>query len=231
MRTGAYATTAALAGYAALYRLGKVSGSTRAERQRALPGDELIDTPSLVTNHAGTLDAPPRAVWPWLTQVGWHRGGWYTPRWVDRLLFPGNWPSATRLDPALMRDLRPGDTIPDGPPGTAHFVVERADAPRLLVLHSTTHLPPGWAQRYAAALDWVWTFALDPVGGGRTRLLIRNRGVVSPGWMDLGYRLAIVPADHIMATGMLRGLQARVRSEPGSDPDGGPRSAVRTLSR
>jgi len=80
----------------------------------------------------------------------------------------------------------------------------------VLVLHSTTHLPPGWAQKYGAALDWVWTFALDPVGGDRTRMLIRNRGWVRPWWLGLGYRLAITPADHIMATGMLRGLQARV---------------------
>jgi hypothetical protein len=149
-------------------------------------------------------------VWPWLTQVGWHRGGWYTPRWVDRLLFPDNWPSATSLDPDLVRDLEPGDTVPDGPSGTAHFVVERADAPHLLVLHSRTHLPPGWAERYGASLDWVWTFALDPLGQNRTRMLVRNRGRVLPGWLDLAYRALIVPADHVMTRGMFRGLGERV---------------------
>ncbi|MFN8184989.1 MAG: hypothetical protein U0R23_11250 [Candidatus Nanopelagicales bacterium] len=204
------AAIAAAVGYAALYRLGQVSGSTPAERRRSLPGDDLVEGATFITNHAATLDATPEQVWPWLTQVGWHRAGWYTPRWVDSLLFPDNQPSATTLEPHLVRDLRPGDTIPDGPPGTAQFVVELADAPRVLVLHSTTHLPPGWAQRYGAALDWVWTFALDPVGGDRTRMLIRNRGWVRPWWLGLGYRLAITPADHIMATGMLRGLQARV---------------------
>jgi hypothetical protein len=198
--------------YATLFRLGQVSGSTPQERARVLPGDELVADASFITNHAATLNAPPEEVWPWLTQVGWHRGGWYTPRWVDRLLFPDNWPSATRLDPSLLRDLQPGDTIPDGPPGTAQFVVERADAPRVLVLHSTTHLPPGWAQRYCASLDWVWTFALDPAAGDRTRILIRNRGWVRPWWIGLGYLVSIVPADHIMATGMLRGLQRRVRA-------------------
>ncbi len=204
------ATAAGLAGYAVLYRLGQMSGSTLEERRRSLPGDDLIEGATFITNHAATLDAPPEQVWPWLTQVGWHRGGWYTPRWVDRLLFPDNQASATTLDPQLVRDLQPGDIVPDGPPGTAQFVVERADAPRVLVLHSTTHLPPGWAQKYGAALDWVWTFALDPVDDGRTRMLIRNRGWVRPWWLGLGYRLGITPADHIMATGMLRGLQARV---------------------
>jgi hypothetical protein len=204
------ALVATLGAWAGLHRLGATSGSTADERAAALPGDDLIDDPSFVTNHAATLSAPPEDVWPWLTQVGWHRGGWYTPRWVDRLLFPDNWPSADRLDPDLVRDLRPGDRIPDGPPGTAEFVVEVADAPRVLVLHSRTHLPPGWDRRLGASLDWVWTFTLDPVSGGRTRMLIRNRGRVSPTWLDLGYRVVITPADHIMTRGMFRGLEERV---------------------
>lgn len=212
VRAGLFAIAAVgtAVAYGTLFRLGQVSGSTPAERARVLPGDDLIADASFITNHAATLDAPPEQVWPWLTQVGWHRGGWYTPRWVDRLLFPDNWPSATRLDPSLLRDLQPGDTIPDGRPGTAQFVVERADAPRVLVLHSTTHLPPGWADRYGASLDWVWTFVLEPVVGERTRIQIRNRGWVRPWWIGLGYTVSIVPADHIMATGMLRGLQRRV---------------------
>lgn len=71
----AAAGVGALVGYMVLFRLGKVSGSTRAERTRALPGDDLIHSPSFVTNHAATLDAPPERVWPWMTQVGWHRAG------------------------------------------------------------------------------------------------------------------------------------------------------------
>jgi hypothetical protein len=58
--------------------------------------------------------------------MGWHRAGWYTPRWVDRALFPDNRPSAERLDPRWVREVHVGDRIPDGPPGTAEFVVELA---------------------------------------------------------------------------------------------------------
>lgn len=202
---------AALGAVLAGQLLGRRSGSTAAERARPLAGDDLVERPSLVTNHAITIDAPAAQVWPWLTQVGWHRGGWYTPRWVDRLLFPGNWPSADRLDPALVRDLRVGDTVPDGAPGTAWFVVERADPPNVLVLHSRTHLPPGWRDRYGAELDWVWTFDLRE-DAGRTRLLVRNRGWVRPWWVNAGYLALIVPADHVMATGMLRGLKQRVEA-------------------
>lgn len=220
---------AAAAGYVVVHRLGRTSGSTRAERSRPLPGDELIGGPSLVTNHAAHLPAPPHAVWPWLTQLGWHRGGWYTPRWVDRLFFPGNWPSAERLDPSLLRDLHPGDTVPDGPPGTAEFVVEYAEAPRVLVLPSRTHLPPGWDIRFGATLDWVWTFTLDPERSG-TRMLIRNRGRVHPRWLDIAYRTLITPADHIVTRGMFRGLAKRASqaTPPEDEPPDSSSSTART---
>ena len=110
-----------------------------------MPGDELVAQPHILTNHAISIEARPAEVWPWLTQMGWHLGGWYTPEWVDRLLFPQNWPSLDHLDPALLRTLEVGDTIPDGPPGTAEYVVVEVDAPHTLVLRSTTHLPPGLA--------------------------------------------------------------------------------------
>jgi hypothetical protein len=77
-----------------------------------MPGDELVPQPHILTNHASTIEARPSEVWPWLTQVGWHLGGYYTPAWVDRLLFPQNWPSLDHLDPALLRTLEVGDIIP-----------------------------------------------------------------------------------------------------------------------
>ncbi|WP_433038180.1 hypothetical protein [Actinomycetospora sp. CA-053990] len=88
-------------GYVALQRLGRSFGSTSAERHRLLPGDELCPEPQIVTTHATTIHAPPSHVWPWLVQLGWGRGQWYTARWVDRLLFPANGPSAETLRPEL----------------------------------------------------------------------------------------------------------------------------------
>jgi hypothetical protein len=210
---GRYAVPLTAAGYAALQFLGRRAGSTRAERRTALPGDGTVRHPHAVTDHAITIGAPPEAVWPWLTQMGWHRGGYYTPRWVDRLLFPANQPSLDVLDPGLLRDLAVGDTIPDGPPGTAWFVVEEAGPPGTLVLHSTTHVPPSWRQKLGAAVDWTWSFHLTRLTGGRTRLQVRMRGRATPWWLAAAYIAAIVPADYIMATGMLRGLRRRAERE------------------
>ena len=50
-------------------------------------------------------------------QMGWHRGAFYTARWVDRLLFPANWPRAERLL-SEWQGLGVGDTVPDGAPET-----------------------------------------------------------------------------------------------------------------
>jgi hypothetical protein len=149
-------------------------------------------------------------IWPWLLQMGWHRGGWYTPRWVDQLLFPANRPSAIRLIPGLQGPLHVGDRIPDGPPGTAWFVVEHLEPSQLLVLHSTTHVPATWRARLGASIDWTWIFALQDSGDGRTRLLVRTRARTKPWWLTSAYVAALVPADYLMATGMLTGIRRRI---------------------
>jgi hypothetical protein len=151
------ATLSVVTAYGALQVLGRHAGSTAAERQVGLPGDELVANPQLVTNHAITVRAHPEEVWPWLCQMGWHLGGYYTPPWVDALLFPENWHSLDRLDPTLVRDLQVGDIIPDGKPGTAHYVVTRVEAPSLL-LAAVRHSSPtrlGREVRRAIHVDLV----------------------------------------------------------------------------
>ena len=199
----------AVVGFTTLQVLGRVAGSTRAERAARLPGDDLVADAQLVTDHAVTIAVPPDQVWPWLTQLGWHLGGYYTPAWVDRVLFPANRPSLDRLDPALERALEPGDVIPDGPPGTAEYVVVEVDPPRLLVLRSTTHVPPGWGEKYDARILWTWCLHLTPTYDGGTRLHLRVRGRMSPRWFAALYLATIPPADYVMATGMLRGIKER----------------------
>ena len=151
--------------------------------------------------------------------MGWHRGGYYTPRWVDWVFFPANWPSLDHLDPDFVRTLTVSDTIPDGPPGTAFFVVEEADAPHSLVLHSATHVPASWREKFGAAIDWTWNFQLTELPGARTRLHLRVRGRMEPWWLTATYHATIIPADFIMAMGMLRGLRNRAGIQQLQRPD------------
>lgn len=193
---------------AALIYLGRTYGSTAVERKMRLPGDDVIATPNVQTDHAVTIDAPPAAVWPWLAQMGWGRGGWYTARWVDRLLFPANGPSADRIVPEL-QNVTVGTFIPDGAPETAcGFDVVELELERALVLRSNSHLPLSWRDR--AVLDWTWAFVLTPVDDGRrTRYHFRSRWVSHPWWFTVSGWLGVVPADFVMSRDMLRGVKER----------------------
>lgn len=199
-------------GYAAVQWLGRTYGATSTERHAPMPGDALVGSPQTVANHATTIAAPPQQVWPWLVQVGWHRGGWYTARWVDRLLFPANAPSADRVLEEFQR-LDVGDFIPDGPPETeCGFVVREVEEGSHLVLQSTTHLPLLWRRRGTASICWSWSFVLAPVEtahGPGTRLVFRWRARTSPWWVTAGANLLLVPADLLMSRDMLRGLRTR----------------------
>ncbi len=211
-RIGWYVLGSVLVGYGAMQVLGRRAGSTADERRMLMPGDELVARPHILTNHASTIEAQPAEVWPWLTQMGWHLGGFYTPEWVDRLLFPQNWPSLDHLDPALLRSLEVGEDHPGRSPGTAEFVVVKVDAPSTLVLRSTTHLPAAWRERFGADIDWTWSFRLAELPGGRTRLQLRVRGRTAPRWLTATYLATLIPADYVMAGGMLRGIKRRAES-------------------
>lgn len=206
--------------YCWLHRLGRTSGSTRQERRALLPGDHVVPKPHFVTDHAVTIDAPPDAVWPWLLQMGWHRGGWYTAGWVDEFLFASNLPAAERIHPEWQR-LAEGDHVPDGPPESeCYFVVEAVEPNRHLILHSRSHLPPGFRDRYGAWLEWTWAFVLHDLGNGRTRFRFRSRVRLGPRWLAALYWLALVPADHVMARQMLAGVKRRAESGPQGDAPG-----------
>jgi hypothetical protein len=211
MSKGVVAAVAAAGGYAVLYRLGQTWGATGQEQRQALAGDDLLPNATTLTTHAITIAAPAHAVWPWLVQMGWGRAGWYTYRWVDRLLFPANGPSASQLLPEHQR-LAIGDRVPDGPPeADCWFTVEQLEPDRLLVLRSTRHLPASWRQR-GLAMDWIWSWHLHEFSPGGTRLIQRNRMLLHPWWFERSFLAAIVPANFIMARSHLRGLQRRVKA-------------------
>ena len=62
---------------------------------------------------AVTIDGPPSAVWPWLAQMGYRRGGLYSYDWLDRLFGYLDAPSANRILPAQL----PAINFPGADPG------------------------------------------------------------------------------------------------------------------
>jgi hypothetical protein len=191
----------ALVDYPVLRRL----GATRAEAARALLGDDVLPGGRQSTR-ATTVDAPPAAVWPWLVQMGQDRAGFYSHDWLERL-FGAEIRNADELRPEWQR-LAVGDTIWPYPerklaalaarsPDAGGWTVARLEPARGLVVRSK-------------AGRWTWALILEPLPGGRTRLLARTRfarpaGVV-PRVLDA---LVGQPAHLVMESGVLRGVKRR----------------------
>lgn len=187
------------------------------EANRPVPGDDVITQPDQQLTHGVTIAAPPSQVWPWIAQTGYGRGGWYTPAWIDRYLWRVEATSLDHIDPDL-QDIAAGDVIPDGPPGTATFSVMEVRPRKALVLHSKRHpvtgVPPDLrSPNPGPYLDFSWSFFLEPIDTGRTRLLLRTRGIahVEPVAYLLGW-LVWPAVDYMMSRWMLRGIKQRAES-------------------
>jgi hypothetical protein len=200
----AWGLLALIGGYQVIRRLGRRSGATDQEVDAALPGDDVIPHPMIETTHAITVQATPAEVWRWLVQTGYRgsgRAGWYTDAplidpLVDlffRLTTPPDrehadraWMhSADRILPEFQQPPAVGDVVPDGPPGTAFFVVRAVEQERFLVLHSDTHIklitPAFWqGTRWASYGEFTWNFILQPVGQNSTRFILRTRARFGP---------------------------------------------------
>jgi hypothetical protein len=83
---------------------------------------------------------------------------------------------------------------------------------RSLVLHSTTHVPAGWRAKFGVSIDWTWCFQVTDLPSSKARVHLRVRGKIAPRWFAWIYQALIVPADYIMALGMLRGIARRAEA-------------------
>ena len=143
--------------------------ATAFEQRRPLPVDALVTDPLFTSTHAITIDAPPEQVWPWIAQMGAGRAGWYSWDRIDN----GGTRSATRVLPEFQTVI-PGDVMPAVPHARDAFIVSSVDPPRDLVLS----VPDGHGGNAVA-----WEHVLDPIAGGRTRLVVRGRA--SSHWIEL----------------------------------------------
>lgn len=97
------------------------------------------------------------------------------------------------------------------------FEVLELEAPKSLVLGAHFGYPA------VSGLPWeapapprftraTWTFVLEAVEGGRTRLLVRTRGMSRPCWLGALMGLIIGPAHAIMQRRQLLNLKARAEA-------------------
>jgi hypothetical protein len=223
---------AAASGAFLLRREGRRWGASDDEVYQPMPGDELIPHPMVETTHAITIHASAAEVWPWLVQMGMDRGGWYSdPEWWDGPAEKVLWsflashektgyslraePSADRII-AKFQELKVGDIVLDGPPGTAFFTVAALEENRVLALHSNSHV------RYVVPAvvrnnskvdiqgEFSWVFILNQVDVDTTRLILRTRVNYGPHVFRVLTRPFFWPVDFVLARKMLQGIKWRV---------------------
>lgn len=213
----------AVTGWVALRRLARRSGVTDAEYFGPLPGDDVIPHPMIEWTRGTTVGASPELVWPWLVQMGYGRGGWYTSERFDRIVWRVDNPSSETILPEW-QDLSVGDIVPDGPDYAAYFRVVDVQREEAIVYQSIRHpyrgRPVDPTDRTAVEarerelleggeyIEFSWTFVLRPVDDTRTRLLIRTRANLSPPRARLlETPLGLVDLFHV--TTIFRGIERR----------------------
>jgi hypothetical protein len=172
-------------------------GSTTAERQMALPGDELKPGRTGHSTQAITIDAPPDVIWQWLVQVGQDRAGFYTYTWLENL---------TGADIHNVDEIRPewqhlavGDGWRLLPPDYLGDVGKEAVMPVLGV-------DPG----HALIVEMFGAYIIEPIDEHTSRLIVRGE----TGAASLLSTMIVDPMVYTMGKRMLLGLKARAEGRP-----------------
>jgi hypothetical protein len=209
VRSGRWlAVTSLLLG--AAYRATHRWGATLDEHLDALPGDELVANPAIVSTRAVTIDAPVEEVWSWLVQIGQDRGGMYSYDALENLL--GLDIHSTREKRNEWQELAVGDRIVLVPAGWAGMKagytlsVAIVDPPHTLVLRQSPPEHP-W--------DAVWSFHIKELPDGRSRLLSRSRShrhTGTRGVTDVALDAVMDPVTWLMTRKMLLGIKERAEA-------------------
>jgi hypothetical protein len=161
-------------------------GATDQEVQRAMPGDDMLPD-AASTTRAITIAVPPEQVWPWLVQLGYGRGGWYSYDWIDN----DGRPSADRIIPELQQ-LRVGDQI----------LMLPGMGPRVREVEPNRYFVAGDRE------GGTWCLALYPAEGG-CRLVSRWRVDWPLTPATAFWILVSDPGAFIMERKMLKGIKSR----------------------
>jgi hypothetical protein len=159
-------------------------GVSPSEAAQARPGDELVPEPLWSWTHGLEVRAAPELVWPWLTQIGADRAGFYSYQWLENLAGCGGL-NADAIHPEWQLELHDHVRLhPRVPP----LSVERLERERYFVAYA----PCDEAAR-AAGKPWAmasWLFQLEPLTADSCRVITRFRAACSA---DLATRLALGP--------------------------------------
>ena len=117
----------------------------------------------------------------------------------------------------MFQDLKVGDAILDGPPGSAFFTVRLLEPNRALVWYSDSHLrfmaPRSIREnpRYGIYGEFTWVFVLEEKGKKNTRLIVRTGASYGPRlYRALTLPLVVVGGEFFTTRKMLYDIKRRV---------------------
>jgi hypothetical protein len=140
-------------------------GATEAEVAGSMPGDDIVPRAQFNATRSVTIDATPARVWPWIAQLGYRRGGFYTYDQVDN----GGEPSADRIIDEY-QDLKVDDEIPMWHESHGLSIAYKVDSLKMPEWMLWVHRP-----HEDEDPDSTWSWRLNELPTGRTRLVTRMK--------------------------------------------------------
>ncbi len=183
-------------------------GTTPAEVHASLPGDELFPAFAGEATHAITIHASAERVWPWLMQIGQDRGGFYSYTFLENSI-GCEMPTVKHLVPGW-KPRTVGETVWFATPrrfgGQGRMIAAVVQLERSFVMVS----PNDWQRLQAGkpAQEGFWSFTLEPLEKGQSRLIARVRGGTPPTILSRAAgRLFWEPMHFVMEQKMLRTIR------------------------
>ncbi len=173
-------------------------GTEGTEASDALPGDEFVPTPKWSYTLGVAIAAPPEAVWPWVSQIGQGRGGFYTYQTLENMagcritntteILPDH------QHPAVGEDIHLHPTASK----MRLAIVEPPHALVLLGSLADMGLADGWGVS-------TWQFIVNPDAERGSRFLTRGRYDYNLDWKSrLAFgRFPIEPLSFVMSRKMM----------------------------
>jgi hypothetical protein len=171
-------------------------GATAEEIARPMPGDDLVAHPTFLATRAITIRGRPEDIWPWLTQIGYDRAGFYGYDAIENLGAQRGIHSADRIIPELQHPAV-GDRVYMS---RIAYLIFGAIVPSQYLIWTGDQVPS----------DGAFTWALYPLDASHTRLVSRIR--IRYHWTDRSIILALFTefADHVAVPRVLLGVKDRV---------------------
>lgn len=208
-RTALFATLGTATALAAATGWPVRQGLTRSEAAVSLPGDLLLPGATVVADRATTIQAPAASVWPWLTQIGQDRAGFYSWTAVENALGCEVTDVHEPVPAWSAREV--GEEVHLAPDMALRVAV--SDPGRALVLTSVGgHLPAEAAGSPAMDFEFTWAFVLVDEGD-HSVLQVRERYLPRSRAAEVACRATLV-ASAVMTRRMLHTLRHLAEARP-----------------